>query len=181
MMGADIGVIAPYAAQVSLLKRLLGRDAGYADRFRTTLGSHRAHQTTCVEISTVDGFEGREKEVIIFSTVRNNPRGQLGFLADRRRLNVGLTRAKRGLFIVGSLNTLRAGRVSRPADEVVAEDLAKSGGQVQGVEAWRRYVELLTRDCAVMSLNGHALAEVLYGNLPRHYRQNYTRERVSYE
>jgi superfamily I DNA and/or RNA helicase len=178
LTGADIGVIAPYAAQVSLLRRLLGRDAGYADRFAATLGPHRATQTTRVEVSTVDGFEGREKEVIIFSTVRNNPGGQLGFLADRRRLNVGLTRAKRGLFIVGSLQTLRAGRVSR---QVVGDDLAASGGELQGVEAWRRYAEFLTRQQAVVRLNGRALADMLYGNLPTDYRQNYTRERGSYE
>lgn len=48
-----------------------------------------------IEIKTVDGFEGREKEVVIFSTVRCNSLGYIGFLGDWRRFNVGLTRARR--------------------------------------------------------------------------------------
>lgn len=82
--GKDIGIISPYADQVSLLKN-----------------------KTDVEVKTVDGFQGREKEIIIISTVRSNDKGKIGFLSDLRRLNVALTRAKRKLIIIGNKETLK--------------------------------------------------------------------------
>ncbi|KZV83833.1 hypothetical protein EXIGLDRAFT_727916 [Exidia glandulosa HHB12029] len=103
--GRDIGVIAPYAAQIALLERMLG-SREQRERWVSALGERRAEEVGEIEVKTVDGFEGREKAVIVFSTVRNNGAGQIGFLADRRRLNVGLTRAQRGLFVAGSVRTL---------------------------------------------------------------------------
>lgn len=79
----DIGIISPYADQVKIIQ----------DR-------------TPVEVKTVDGFQGREKEIIIISTVRSNEDGNIGFLRDLRRLNVAITRAKRKLIIIGNVNTL---------------------------------------------------------------------------
>ena len=79
----DIGIISPYADQVKLIQ-----------------------EKTPVEVKTVDGFQGREKEIIIISTVRSNPHGNIGFLKDLRRLNVAITRAKRKLIIIGNTNTL---------------------------------------------------------------------------
>lgn len=83
---SDIAVISPYAAQVRLLRSLLP-DAD-------------------LEIDTVDGFQGREKEAVVISLVRSNTTGELGFLTDTRRMNVALTRARRKLIVVGDSSTL---------------------------------------------------------------------------
>tara|TARA_B100000287_G_scaffold365124_1_gene359683 strand:+ start:681 stop:2717 length:2037 start_codon:yes stop_codon:yes gene_type:complete len=94
---SDIGVITPYNGQVRLL----------TDHFDSLGGIGKDEPFSGLEIRSVDGYQGREKEVIIFSTVRANKEGELGFLADKRRLNVALTRAKRGLIIVGNPQTLK--------------------------------------------------------------------------
>lgn len=80
----DIGIISPYADQAKIIQ-----------------------EKTPVEVKTVDGFQGREKEIIIISTVRSNPDGNIGFLNDLRRLNVAITRAKRKLIIIGNKDTLQ--------------------------------------------------------------------------
>ncbi|CCH45172.1 DNA-binding protein SMUBP-2 [Wickerhamomyces ciferrii] len=86
-----IGIISPYNAQVSFLKKLIHND------------------WPRVEISTVDGFQGREKEVIILTLVRSNLNKDVGFLKDEKRLNVAITRPKRQLCIVGDMETINQG------------------------------------------------------------------------
>ncbi len=61
-----------------------------------------------VEISTVDGAQGREWDIVLYSSVRSNPRHRLGFLSDERRLNVAVTRARRHFLLVGDERTLRS-------------------------------------------------------------------------
>ena len=87
---ASLCVLAPYRGQVGAVRRALAR-AGVGG----------------IEVATVDGFQGREQEVVVFSCVRANDEGRLGFLADPRRLNVALTRARRGLVVLGHRATLR--------------------------------------------------------------------------
>ena len=59
-----------------------------------------------LEIDTVDGFQGREKEAVVISLVRSNATGEIGFLSDTRRMNVALTRARRKLIVIGDSATL---------------------------------------------------------------------------
>ena len=61
-----------------------------------------------VEVRTVDGFQGREKEIVIISLTRSNELGEVGFLAETRRINVSVTRAKRACIIVGNTSTLNS-------------------------------------------------------------------------
>jgi len=93
----DIGIITPYNGQVRVL----------SDLFEQAGGREIGEKYSGLEIKSVDGYQGREKEVIVFSTVRANENGEVGFLKDKRRLNVALTRAKRGLIVIGNLATLR--------------------------------------------------------------------------
>ncbi len=104
----DIGVISPYDDQVRLLKENFGKN-------ETGLGKKE------VEVKTVDGFQGREKEVIIISFVRSNKDGIVGFLSDLRRLNVSITRARKKLIMIGDTNTLKEEQVYRELVEYIKE------------------------------------------------------------
>jgi len=107
----DIGIITPYKDHEEYLKKIIPE----------------------VEVKTVDGFQGREKEVIIISLVRSNPDEEIGFLDDLRRLNVALTRAKRKLIVVGDAKTLSSNEtykkfiqfVSQKGEVIKAQELLK--------------------------------------------------------
>jgi len=91
-----------------------------------------------LEISSVDGFQGREKELILFSAVRSNPKGKVGFLNDWRRTNVALTRARRGLVVCGNRQTLSYERSSWGPYIKFLEAfgfIGESGGRSEGASA----------------------------------------------
>ncbi|KAG9442390.1 hypothetical protein H6P81_018244 [Aristolochia fimbriata] len=91
----SVGIISPYAAQVAAISEKLGKTYDSWNGFR-------------VKIRTVDGFQGGEEDIIIFSTVRANKTGNVGFLSNLQRTNVALTRAKYCLWILGNEPTLVA-------------------------------------------------------------------------
>jgi len=86
----DLAVISPYDDQVDRIEDLIDRP---------------------VEVDTVDGFQGREKEAVLVSLVRSNDRGEVGFLDEPRRFNVSLTRARRKAVVVGDADTVTAAPV----------------------------------------------------------------------
>lgn len=102
----SIALLTPYSRQVKLLTENIKTDD-------TTL------------VSTIDGFQGREADIVIFTTVRSNIDADLGFLDDARRLNVAWTRPRLGLILVGDKRTLGSNalwkRAIEACDEVVIE------------------------------------------------------------
>ena len=81
----DLAVISPYSAQVQLINSI-------------------TPQVICA--NSVDGFQGGEAEVVILSLVRSNSDGECGFLKDKRRLNVAISRARRCCVVIGDTETI---------------------------------------------------------------------------
>ncbi|MFW5906795.1 MAG: IGHMBP2 family helicase [Candidatus Natronoplasma sp.] len=103
----DLGVITPYDDQADLIGKKIGEED--------------------IEVDTVDGFQGREKEVIILSLTRSNDRNNIGFLKDLRRLNVSITRARRKLVVIADSKTLS----SHPAYKELFDHMEKEGRKVK--------------------------------------------------
>ncbi|GAA6037515.1 hypothetical protein JCM8097_008230 [Rhodosporidiobolus ruineniae] len=91
-----IGIVTPYKGQVQELRRT----------FRQRYGEEILSK---IAFNTVDGFQGQEKDIIILSCVRGGSTDKgVGFLADTRRMNVALTRARSSIWILGDSNKLRS-------------------------------------------------------------------------
>ncbi|NXY14205.1 SMBP2 protein, partial [Atrichornis clamosus] len=101
----DIAVVAPYNLQVDMLRE------------------HLSHSHPELEIKSVDGFQGREKEAVILSFVRSNRKGEVGFLAEERRINVAVTRARRQVTVVCDSHTVG----SRPFLRHLLDHLSRRG------------------------------------------------------
>jgi superfamily I DNA and/or RNA helicase len=91
-----IGVIAPYRAQINYLK----------DAIEDSIVLNGLLLQRRLSVGTVDSFQGQERDIIAISLTRSNPQSEIGFLSDIRRMNVGMTRARRKLLLVGDSSTL---------------------------------------------------------------------------
>ncbi|KAE8330042.1 P-loop containing nucleoside triphosphate hydrolase protein [Aspergillus sergii] len=87
----DIAVITPYNGQLAILSQML------------------REKYPGIELGSVDGFQGREKEAVVVSLVRSNSENEVGFLGEKRRLNVAMTRPKRHLCVCGDSETISKG------------------------------------------------------------------------
>lgn len=91
-LGINIGIISPYSEQVRYIRNQISDDIDL--------------KTMEIEVNSIDGFQGQEKELIYITLVRSNETSEIGFLKDERRLNVAMTRAQKKLVIVGDSATL---------------------------------------------------------------------------
>jgi serine/threonine protein kinase len=116
-----VAVITPYNAQiVELMAEIIPTSSFW--------------QALTVEVATIDAYQGRDCDIVLYSTVRSNKEGQLGFLRDRRRLNVALSRAREALIIVGDLLTLERG---------------KAGSEGNPYQELVRYLRTHSQDCLI--------------------------------
>ena len=95
--GKSIGIICAYAAQVRYV--------------RNAKEETPELQALDIEVDSIDGFQGQEKDIIYISLVRSNEIGEIGFLKDHRRLNVAMTRARMKLVILGDCSTLSSDKM----------------------------------------------------------------------
>lgn len=114
----SLGIITPYSDQLQLLKSFSSRESFMKEYIQqpTAPGSNVPQLSIPkydIELNTVDAFQGREKNFVIMSTVRSNTTNSIGFLADIRRMNVAITRAKYGLYIIGNSRTLNSNPIWR--------------------------------------------------------------------
>lgn len=111
----DIGVISPYRMQAQYIRQRI-RAKEFFRPFRKL-----------ITVSTVDGFQGQERDIILISLVRSNDKEQIGFLSDLRRMNVAMTRARMKLIIVGNKETLSHHAFYRKLIEEVAPTSSPKG------------------------------------------------------
>lgn len=114
----EIGVITPYRGQRDLISKVLqNNEIINPNKYELKIEVDRddieneskpvtIHTVNDIMIASIDAFQGREKDFIIFSCVRSNPENKIGFLNDERRLNVALTRARYGLVLIGDYECL---------------------------------------------------------------------------
>lgn len=91
-----VGIITPYRAQLELIQRRL---------------QHETYDCFKPDINTVDAFQGSQRDIIIYSTVRKNSNYKIGFMDKEARLNVSLSRAKRAIVLIGDSKFFNSQRI----------------------------------------------------------------------
>ena len=109
---SHIGVITGYHTQRELITEMIENCSQIA------VTGNRQSITELLMVSTVDSFQGKEREVIVYASTRANKTGNIGFLVDERRFNVAITRAKRLFVFVGCSATLTMQRENRHMREM---------------------------------------------------------------
>ncbi|KAF5836519.1 AAA domain-containing protein [Dunaliella salina] len=147
----SVGVISPYNAQASLISSILGvpvssRSSAAASSKCLTWGNSMS-----LQIGSVDGFQGREVDVLIFTAVRNNLVKDIGFVKNPNRQNVAITRGRHAVWVLGSKRTLEADEVWRP----LITDANERGHLIQA-----REVELLKKSMDKVKEEEIAVANV---------------------
>ncbi len=106
----SIGILSPYREQVNYLEEMVREDAILAPLLQRKNAFANAEMTAMpqapITISTIDGFQGQERDIIYISLVRSNAKHEIGFLSDYRRMNVAMTRARMLLVVIGDSATI---------------------------------------------------------------------------
>jgi superfamily I DNA and/or RNA helicase len=111
----SIAVLTPYSRQAELLEGILSGFKG-------------------VEVSSIDGFQGRESDIVIFDTMGCNTHHEIGFLKDMRRVNVALTSARAAVIVVvGDRDTLTKGTADLESTRIWKRLLGKLVGMELGM------------------------------------------------
>ena len=139
--GNEIVVLTPYLAQLRLLKKELEKitsvslsDLDVADFVKLgvdpelSIRNKTSQAKPSVRVSTVDNYQGEEADIVIASLVRGNPNGSIGFVGQPERVNVLLSRARNGMFLIGNKKTLS-----------------------KRSEVWNNVFQLLTEDSLIFS------------------------------
>ncbi|KAJ3528590.1 hypothetical protein NM208_g10130 [Fusarium decemcellulare] len=124
----DVALLTPYTRQLRLLRMEL--DMSIEDTSRGKNPNNRKRLLDKVRFATVDNFQGEEAKIIIVSLVRSNPEGAVGFLGTENRINVLLSRAQHGMYLIGNSSTYL--KVPMWAD--VYQQLSQSGAVGRAVE-----------------------------------------------